>query len=179
MRRGLLGLLALAGLAFYHVAAADEPSLEVAVKAAFLAKFGAYVDWPSSAFDGPSSPLTVCVSGNDPFGAALDKATAGQHVGDRAVAIKRVKLVTAHLGCQILFVGPNEAQTPKQALDAARGDSVLTVTDGAKGDAVGMIDFVLSDNRVRFNIDDQAASTSGLQVSSKLLSLALSVTPKR
>ena len=166
-------------MAFHQMAAADEPSLEVAVKAAFLAKFGAYVDWPSTAFDGPSAPLTVCVAGNDPFGPALDKAIAGQHVGDRAIAVKRLKTVTPHAGCQILYLGANDAQTLAQSLDAVRGDSVLTVTDGAKGDAVGVIDFVLNDNRVRFDIDDRAASANGLQISSKLLSLALSVTPKR
>jgi hypothetical protein len=179
MRLGSPLFVVLAGMVFSHGAAADEPSLETAVKATFLSKFGAYVDWPSAAFDSPAAPLTVCVAGDDPFGPALDKAVAGQHVGDRPVEVKRVKTVTPHLGCQILYLGANPAQTPAQALQVVHGESVLTVTDGAKGDAVGIVDFVLNDNRVRFDIDDRTASASGLQISSKLLSLALSVTPKR
>jgi len=55
---------------------------------------------------------------------------------------------------------------------------VLTVTDSIDAlDAKGMINFVVADNRVRFEIDDAAARRSGLVISSKLLSLALSVRP--
>jgi hypothetical protein len=54
---------------------------------------------------------------------------------------------------------------------------VLTVSDAAafteKG---GMIQFVAIDNKIRFRINMAAASTAGLTISSKLLSLAISVT---
>jgi hypothetical protein len=36
-----------------------------------------------------------------------------------------------------------------------------------------MVNFVLRDNRVRFEIDEISASQSGLMISSKLLSLAV------
>ena len=49
----------------------------------------------------------------------------------------------------------------------------LTVTDGAT--TPGMVDFVPSGGRVRFQVDDQAAADSGLRISSKLLSLATAV----
>ncbi len=56
-----------------------------------------------------------------------------------------------------------------------RGDSVLTVTDGARRpDTTGIINFVVIENRVRFEIDDQAASRNGIAISSKLLDLAKS-----
>jgi hypothetical protein len=61
-----------------------------------------------------------------------------------------------------------------QALDAVRGAPVLSVTDGAKSaDAKGIVHFVVLENRVRFEIDVQAASASGLKISSKLLDLAV------
>jgi hypothetical protein len=40
-----------------------------------------------------------------------------------------------------------------------------------------MINFIVADNRVRFEIDEAAARRNGLQISSKLLSLAASVRP--
>ena len=46
-------------------------------------------------------------------------------------------------------------------------------TDAARGPTHGMVHFVLQNNRVRFMIDDGAASRSGLSLSSKLLSLAI------
>jgi len=51
---------------------------------------------------------------------------------------------------------------------------VLTVTDGGRGGDVGIIQFVMEDGHVRFDIDEAAARASGLSISSKLLSLAVS-----
>ena len=56
------GLATAAGLAFAPGAAnAGEASLEYAVKANFLYKFGPFVDWPATAFATPSSPFTICL----------------------------------------------------------------------------------------------------------------------
>jgi hypothetical protein len=154
---------------------AAEASLEYAVKAAYLYKFGAFVEWPSSAFESPTSPATLCVVGKDPFGSALDKAVDAQRIGDRPIVIRRLKTVAPDSGCQILFVEGSDKLEASQTLDAVRGGGVLTITDGARSpETTGIINFVITDNRVRFEIDDQAASANGLVISSKLLDLARS-----
>jgi YfiR/HmsC-like len=43
---------------------------------------------------------------------------------------------------------------------------------------MGVVNFVLRDNRVRFEIDENAASEDGLTISSKLLQLAVRVRPQ-
>ena len=64
-------------------------------------------------------------------------------------------------------------------LGAARGSPALTVTDvGQDAPEKGIINFVIADNRVRFEIDDRAAAQAGFTISSKLLSLALSIKPR-
>ena len=65
----------------------------------------------------------------------------------------------------------------KEALQAVAGAPVLTVTDGPE--APGVVDFVMDQGRVRFRLNDQTAADNGLTISSKLLSLAVSVTPRR
>jgi hypothetical protein len=157
---------------------AQGAALEYQVKAAFLAKFAGYVDWPDSAFESPTSPVNLCVAGDDPFGESLDRALSGAHIGGRLVMLKRLKTVAPNSGCHILYAAGIDGQTVAQALDAARGGSVLTVTDAARGTTEGIIHFVVSDDRVRFNIDNQTASQRGLTISSKLLTLALAVKPK-
>ena len=62
---------------------------EYAVKAAYLYKFAAFVEWPKSSFSQPDSPLNVCIVGFDPFGAYLDRAIAGQRIGERPVVARR------------------------------------------------------------------------------------------
>ena len=54
---------------------------------------------------------------------------------------------------------------------------MLTVTDAATDPAAkGIINFVIEDDRVRFEIDNSTAAAGGLTISSKLLSLAVHVT---
>ena len=176
----LRAVLALFLAACVGAANAADESLEYPVKAAFLAKFGGFVEWPAAAFALPAAPLHLCVVGEDPFGAALDRVAAGQQVGGRGLEVRRLKAVRADSGCHIAYIAPSESARLAQVLEALRGSSVLTVTDvrGA-APAAGIINFVLRDDRVRFDIDDEAAAQNRLAISSKLLGLALNVKPRR
>jgi len=154
-------------------------SAEVHVKAVYLYKLPPFVRWPAGAFDAPNSPFTICVAGADPFGQALDQAVTGQRVDRHPMVLKRLLRVDKGSGCHILYVGGGKAQSEADALSAVRGSPVLTVTDSASGErARGVIDFVIKDNRVRFSVDNEAARQNGLAISSKLLSLAVSVRPR-
>lgn len=148
---------------------AAEP-IEYAVKAAYLAKFPFYVEWPPTAFNGPTSPLVLCIVGDDPFGSTIDEAVAGQQVQGRTIAVRRLKSATRDSGCHIAYVGSDARG------ESLRGGSVLVVSDSPNGS--GVINFVLRDNKVRFTVDDEAAFQNGLAISSKLLSVALSVRPR-
>lgn len=165
-----------AGMVLFAPAAPASASIEYSVKAAYLAKLGIFVEWPKAAFDTPQSPVVLCVAGADPFGDTLDKIVEGQHVGDRAIVVRRVKVVNRASGCDILFAGGSDEQSVDQELAAVNGAGVLTVTDNAHTTAI--VDFVLQDGRVRFTIDSGAAAQNGIVVSSHLLDLALSVKPR-
>jgi len=156
-----------------QAAIADE-SLEKRVKAAFLHKFGGYVEWPPTAFATQDSPLILCLLGSDAdFNAALEKMAQGTNIHGHPLAVRELHAAEAEADCHILYVGTSDTQTSAEALEAARGKHVLTVSDSA---APGIISFVIANNRVRFNIDDKAAAENGLVISSKLLDLAANVT---
>jgi YfiR/HmsC-like len=154
-----------------------QESLETAVKAAYLYKFAPFVEWPAAAAHPAGAPFTVCVVGADPFGPVLDRAVAGQKVGDRPIAVRRLAAAAHDSPCDIAFLGGSRAQSVKDELGVLHGAPVLTVTDG--GTAAGVVDFALTEGRVRFRVDDQTAAEDGLTVSSKLLSLAVSVRPRK
>lgn len=147
---------------------AQGGSLENAVKAAFLTKFGAFVTWPAS-----GGAVSLCVVGADPFGGRLEQALQSQR--GQPVVIRRLAEVDRGSGCDIVYAAGSSRQSTAQALQAVRGAPVLTVTDASQGGARGMIHFVVFQDRVRFHIDQQQASRAGLSISSKLLTLALSV----
>jgi hypothetical protein len=101
---------------------------------------------------------------------------AGQTLGGQPLAVERLKTAEPQSRCRIAFLGGSREQPVKEALRVLRGAPVLTVTDAADSPAV--IDFVVTQGRVRFRVDDRMASEDGLTISSKLLSLAVSVTPR-
>jgi len=157
-------------------APADSTSLELAVKATYLYKLAPFVSWPAQAVGGPTAPLVICVQGADPFGSLLDRAVDGQQTAGHRIAVVRLSLLSQDAHCQMLYIAPAAAPAAHEIEAAVQGAPVLTVTDSiGDASAKGMINFVIADNRVRFEIDDAAAKRSGLQVSSKLLSLAVSV----
>jgi hypothetical protein len=150
------------------------PSLEYAVKATYLYKFAPFVEWPASAFASPDSPIVICVSGKDPFGQELDRAISGQRIGTRSIVVRHVVKIDPDSGCQLLYAGGSSDQSAADTLDAVRGQAVLTVSDAATDPKDrGIINFVIDNGKVRFEIDERAAAQNHLAISSKLLSLAL------
>jgi hypothetical protein len=168
------GVLVALGVTAASGRGAAQSSLELAVKASYLAKFAPFVEWPATA---PASPkFAICVVGRDPFGPLIDRAVAGQSLGGKPLMIERLKVADPQAPCRIAFIGGSRQQPVKDAVRVLKGAPVLTVTDGS--DAAGVIEFVVSGGRVRFRVDDGIAADDGLTISSKLLSLALSVTPR-
>jgi len=158
--------------ALWPVAGRADDTLESAIKATYLYKLAAFVTWPPGAL--PANSITICVVGNDPFGAVLDQAVAGQTVQQRPIVVRRYGTITANPGCQLMYVAGSGAQPVANVLAAVRGVPVLTVTDGqSDASTAGTINFVLQDGYVRFEIDPRMATQSGLNISSKLLSLAV------
>lgn len=150
--------------------AAGVPT-DTAVKAAFLPRFARYVSWPSSAMPKGSDPFLLCVIGSDPFGPMLDEAARSQLIDGRRIVVRRMDSTAAVDGCQILFAGARAAQV----IGRIGGKPILTVTDDANGGPRGIINFRMVAGRVRFFIDQAAAGRHGLNISSRLLALALGV----
>jgi hypothetical protein len=174
-RKRLVPALAAFVLAPGAVGAAEGEALEYAVKAAYLSKFGHYVEWPNAAFPPAGNTATLCIAGEDPFGTVLDKAVADQSIAGKSIVVRRLKTVGRDSGCHVLYIGRSDKPSARQLVDAVRGSSVLTVSDTRSADAGAVINFVVKDNRVRFDIDEEAAVQNELTLSSKLLSLALNV----
>ncbi|HJR55555.1 MAG TPA: YfiR family protein [Rhizomicrobium sp.] len=149
-----------------------QPSLEYQVKAAYISKLSPFIDWPSSAFAAPNAPLVICIVGNDPFGAALDRAVEGTRDRDHPLQVRRLPTPDPDAACHILFAG--DAAIAGQAIEQMRARPVVTVTDSGQP-ARGMLSFVIAANHVRFDIDAAAAERVGLRFSSKLLALARTV----
>jgi hypothetical protein len=149
-----------------------QSPLEYPVKAAYLAKFAPFIEWPTDAFAAPTAPLVICVVGRDPLGTNLDRAVQGQKDREHPLTVRRLVVPDPEIPCHILFVA--DAGLADATLESARMRPLVTVTEAGPS-AQGIISFVRVGNTVRFDIDVAAAQAVGLSISSKLLSLARTV----
>jgi hypothetical protein len=148
----------------------SQTGSEFEVKAAFLYKFASFVEWPH---DLETRPVAICVAGQDPFGGALDRVVKGKSINGREFVIRRLKAGEPVTECHILFISGSERRRVRMALDRVRGVPVLTVGDMPEFcENGGAINFGVADHRVQLEINPNAAERAGLQVSSRLLSLA-------
>jgi len=152
-----------------------KPS-EYQVEAAYLYNFGRFVEWPSQATAVRTDTFTICVLGQDPFGSSLDAALVGEKIGNRSVVAKRISVARESADCQILFISSSEANRLNKIIEALDKSAVLTVSDIPQfSQQRGMIQFVLEENRIRFEVNLTAAQRAGLALSSELLKVATAV----
>jgi hypothetical protein len=154
----------------------SSDSSEYLIKAGFIYNFAKFVEWPASAFSQPDSPIVIGILGTDPFGAIIDRIVEDKKIGGRGFIVKRLKWgkdVKELKECNIVFVSSSEKGHLDDLVQALKGLPILTVgeTPGF-AERGGIIRFTLEDNRVRFEVNVEAAHQADLTISSRLLTLA-------
>ncbi len=149
---------------------------EYEVKAAYLYNFGRFVEWPQNSAASHENQFAICVLGHDPFGAALDATISGEKIDGKNVVARRISKPGEAGGCRVIFITPGKGGQMKGILAALENSSVLTVSDVPMFvEDGGMVEFVMTDERVRFEINLAAARQAGLNLSSELLKVAARV----
>jgi hypothetical protein len=86
-----LWLAALLALPIMAAAQSDNRAAEVQIKAAFLYKFGEFVQWPPAAFARADAPFAIGVMAADDVAAALEQVVADRTVQGRPVVVRRLR----------------------------------------------------------------------------------------
>jgi hypothetical protein len=171
-----LALFALLLPAMSAIAQTAGRATEVKIKAAFLYKFGDFVEWPPAAIERPGGRFTIGVMGADDIAAELERVVADRTIQGRPVSVRRVRHGDALANLHLLFVGRSETLRLAQIMAAADGQPVLTVTETENALSSGsMINFVAVDDKVRFDVALAPAERSQLKISSRLLGVARKV----
>jgi YfiR/HmsC-like len=178
--RGALRGLLVSGLLLCHLAhtAVAQPesviNREHTLKALFIYNFGSYVEWPSAAFQSNGRSFVIGVLGASPVESTLAEIASTKTIGGRRIVVERFSNVASVKPCQILFlasdVSPRDEQT---AIERLRDLPVLIVGESTGfAQRGGAVNFFIEANKIRFEINVDAARQRGLQISAKLLALA-------
>jgi hypothetical protein len=188
--RGACATLLVAAAAWWWqagiIAAQQPPPSSVAneytVKAVFLYSFGRYVQWPEKAFSSAQDPFVIGVLGEDPFAGALEEIAAKKTVQDRRIVVRRFASAEEYRPpCHILFVSRSLAVGQQAAVIKKTADQAVLVVGETPGFAEwgGAANFFIDGDRVRFEINADAARRADLHMDAKLLSLGKPVGVQR
>jgi hypothetical protein len=144
---------------------------EYQVKAAFLYNFVKFIDWPDETLVN-NTAITLCIIGRDSFEESINHIE-GKTVRGKALTVKHIKTPQEAGSCQLLFISPSEKDYISQILQEIRDYSIITIGDYEGFAQQGVIiNFYIEQEKVRFEINVDAARRTGMQISSKLLKLA-------
>lgn len=150
-----------------------DATREYQLKAAFIHHFAQFTEWPAGTFSDEKAPIILAILGTDPFDGELDRVVAGKTIGGRRVVVKHFPRAAEVQQCQLLFVGSASDEQLSPALQKLGPVGVLTVGETDRfTESGGIIRFYREDNRVRFEINQEAAARARLRISAKLLRLA-------
>ena len=146
------------------------PASPSEVKAAFLYNFTRFVTWPEDT--GAQNEIIIGVLGNDEVEMHLRRVPAGKSAQNRIVSVRRISSLDEVSRVHILFIGARESHRIAPIIEMVRQRPVLTVTESANGLERGSVINLMTNDRVLLEISLPAAAKAGLQLNSRLLSVA-------
>ena len=166
---------------------------EYKIKAAFLYNFIKFVDWPEEKAVSKNETVMIVIIGKDPFGDAFEPIKNKKIKGNDTIIkyfpgfkeLKRIEkdnnseyenIVAELRKCHLLFICSSEKDNLVDILSLVKNHNILTVGESpGMLEVNGIINFLLDENKVRFEINLNNARESKLVIRSQLLRLAKNV----
>ena len=163
----------LAGLAMMLGSAAfaqeQRPIHEVYSMMVF--NFVKYVQWPAN---DNSKEFVIGVVGSNDIYNTLNTWYAGKAKGAKTYVIKKFNNASEITDCQVIFIDRSKSGEFDAVNNKVKGKGTLVVTDrnglGSKGSC---INFKTVDDKLRFELNQQAMEASNLKVAGALTSMAI------
>lgn len=145
------------------------------VKAAFIYNFVKFVEWPAERAISKQANIDICVVGESTLMDAENVFTAASTPKLKLSLVQEANAKQAAGHCHVVFLAGDVAEGLRQL----KGLPVLTVSD-SEGfiDKGGMIGFVMSEGKIKLEVNTRAVSTAGMRVDAQLLEIALRVVDK-
>lgn len=143
------------------------------VKSSYIMAFTKNIEWPGTYKEGS---FVIGVLGSSGLVDELNRMAATKKVGLQNIEVKTFSSPTAVSKCHLLYVAPEMSNTLKDVLGKIKGQSTLLVTERTGMTKQGAaINFVVQDNKLKFELNKNNAQKYNLAVGSSLLPFAILV----
>lgn len=176
------------------MAAGSIQNREQQIKAAFLYNFIKFIDWPEENTADSNEPMIIGIIGSEDFINAFEPVK-NKKIKNRNISVKYFaglekldksgkddesqldrEIQKKLKACHLLFIcacEPESIENSTKIIKAVKDLPVLTIGETVDFlESGGIINFLMEDKKVRFEINNTAAKQAKLKISSKLLRLA-------
>lgn len=162
-------LLVIVAGSFGGTTIAQKVHQEANLEAAFIYNFTKYIDWGPYARD---SIFVIGVAGDSPILESLDAIAASSRINKKRVIVKTINRGAEIAGCDILFIS-KKSRMPLNFILGKTRPGVLTISEQPGfAEAGTAFNFIVVNNRLKFEANLKAISSAGLKAGSQLLKLA-------
>ena len=154
----------------YSALPSQNPEYAYNLKAVFLYNFTKYLTWHSIEDE---NTFNITILGNSQIIEPLEQIAGKKIVAKKTINITKVEGPDQINDCNILFIPESEKSQLNKIIQKVKNKNILIVSeiDGALTNGA-MINFLILDKTIKFEINLQAMKKSGFQPSSELLKLA-------
>jgi len=147
---------------------------EYQVKTRYIASLAEYATWPASALPAATSdPIVLGILGTSPLDPYVRELERKHRIHGHRIEAVFLRQPSEARRCHIVFVSHSESLRLGEVLQVLRGRPVLTIGDTPGYAARGvMINLFLTQDRVLFEINQNALKAGGMGISSHVLKLA-------
>lgn len=152
-----------------HAAVAAPPvgADEYSVRAAAVVNLARFVVWSTPTVE----RFAICVTGDPGLAAAMSSATEGKKIDGLPVRVLSLTGGGDEANCRVIYIGRDERHAADVLARAGRGP--LTISDRPEFVREGgLIRLFVRDDRLRFEINQQAAERVGIKIPAQVLALA-------
>lgn len=162
-------------LCSFFVLDVSAQSSEQQIKAAFLYHFCSYVQWPNISTVNGTATIVIGIAGSRRSLGYFERTLAGVHKNRFNLIVRPVAPSDNLESINILYVTNDSGFFLKDFQKLTAKSPILTVTEEATIPDGSMINFVLREDKVRFEASNSRATAASLKLSSQLLAIAVQV----
>ena len=150
-----------------------QPDPNARFKALFIYQFTKYIEWPASY---KSGDFVIGIVGESDVVKHLNTMASTKKAGSQNIKIVKYNSAAEIGKCHIVFLTKSKSSEFSAALSKTNSNNTLLITEQAGLARKGSdINFVILDNRQKFELNKSNCSKSGLNVSAGLVQLAIPI----
>jgi hypothetical protein len=145
---------------------------EYAVKAAFIYRFTEYIEWKDLS---NNDYFSIAILGKSEITGPLQTIANTEKVKNKTMSVKEYNSMNEISACNILFLSKSSSVSLGSVLSKFSKSTLIITEREGYGKEGAHINFVVINNKIRFEVNLKAIKRDGINMSSELLKLAIIV----